>query len=86
MPDVSVPVLSKSRTVARPSVSRAPPPFTMMPRLAAREMPATIAIGTARIRGHGVATMRTVSARTGSPVRSQAPAAIARLMGMKIVA
>ena len=53
----------------RASVSSAPPPFTMMPRLAAREIPATIAIGAARISGHGVATTSTASARTGSPLR-----------------
>ena len=31
-------------------------------------MPATIATGTARIRGHGVATTRTANARTGFAV------------------
>ena len=59
---------------ARASVSSAPPPLTMIPRLAAREMPATIAIGTARINGHGVATTSTDSARTGSPVDRHATA------------
>ena len=37
----------------RASVSSAPPPFTMIPRRAAREMPATTAIGTARIKRAG---------------------------------
>ena len=45
-------------------------------------MPATIAIGTARISGHGVATTRTESARIGSPVASQAPPAMTNVMGM----
>ena len=65
---MSVPVLSNSSTFPWASVSSAPPPFTMIPRRAAREMPATTAMGTARISGHGVATTRTASARTGSPV------------------
>ena len=69
MPAVSVPVLSNSSTFPCASVSSAPPPFTMIPRRAAREMPATTAIGTARINGQGVATTSTLSARTGSPDR-----------------
>ena len=81
-----MPVLSNSRTEPRASVSRAPPPFTMMPRLADREMPATIAIGTARISGHGVATITTERNRIGSPVRAHAPPAITSVTGMKIVA
>src|SRR5262249_40452911 len=63
------------------SVSSAPPPFTMSPRLASREMPATMAIGAARISGHGVATTSTASARTGSPENSQAPPATASVSG-----
>ena len=74
IPEVSVPVLSSTRTFARASVSRTPPPFTMMPRCAAREVPDTIAIGTASRSGHGVATTRTDSARTASPVTQATPA------------
>ena len=81
-PEVSVPVLSNSRIVDRATVSSAPPPLTMIPRLAAREMPATIAIGTARINGHGVATTSTDSARTGSPEAIQAAPAITSVIGM----
>ena len=49
-------------------------------------MPATTAIGTARINGHGVATISTASARVGSPLSSQAPPAITSVTGMKIAA
>ena len=59
VPVVSVPVLSNSRTRPRASASSAPPPLTMMPRFAAREIPATIAIGAASSSGHGVATTST---------------------------
>ena len=71
-PTVSVPVLSSSST--RPSASRssATPPLTIAPREAARERPAVMAIGAARISGQGVATTSTATARTGSPERTQA--------------
>ena len=82
-PVVNVPVLSMSRTRARPSVSRAPPPLTMTPRRALREMPATIAIGAASSSGHGVATTRTARARTGSPDSIQAMPASPRLATRK---
>jgi hypothetical protein len=45
-----------------PTRSSTPPPLTTTPRLAAREIPATIATGTARMSGHGVATTSTASA------------------------
>ena len=70
----------------RPSASSAPPPLTMIPIRAARETPATIATGTARIRGHGVATTSTESARVGSPDTAHATAAIAKATGTKIAA
>ena len=44
----------------------------MIPARAARESPATNAIGAARISGHGVATTMTASPRVGSPEASQA--------------
>ena len=66
-PAVRVPVLSNRMTRARASVSSGPPPLTITPRRAAREIPATIAIGAASRSGHGVATTRTASPRTGSP-------------------
>ncbi len=84
-PDVSVPVLSRTRTFARASVSSTPPPLTMIPRCAAREIPETIEIGTANSRGHGVATTRTESARSGSPAAHAIPA-ITRVTGTKIAA
>ena len=49
-------------------------------------MPATIAIGTARIKGHGVATTSTDSARIGSPVASHAPPAMTSVIGMNHIA
>ena len=82
-PAVSVPVLSNRTTRARASVSSGPPPLTITPRRAAREIPATIAIGAASRSGHGVATTSTASARTGSPERTQAAAAMASVNGTK---
>ena len=72
VPLVSVPVLSNSMVRTRASRSSAPPPLTMMPRLAARETPQISAIGAARIIGQGVATTSTASARLGSPASHQA--------------
>ena len=71
-PRVSVPVLSSSTVFAPPSRSRAPAPLTMMPARAARERPATKAIGAARMSGHGVATTMTARPRVESPEASQA--------------
>ena len=62
-PSVSVPVLSSSTVFAPPSRSSAPAPLTMMPARAARERPATKAIGAARMSGHGVATTMTARPR-----------------------
>ncbi len=55
-------LVEQQRRAPAASVSSGPPPLTMMPRRAAREMPATIAIGAARSSGQGVATTRTASA------------------------
>ena len=77
-------LVEQDRRCARASVSSGPPPLTITPRRAAREIPATIAIGAANRSGHGVATTRTASARTGSPDRSQAAAAMASVNGTKI--
>ena len=66
-PTVRVPVLSKSRISASASRSNAPPPLTTTPRRAARDKPATIATGAARMSGHGVATTSTATARPISP-------------------
>lgn len=49
-------------------------------------MPETMATGAARIRGQGVATTSTATARTGSPETNQAPAASARLTPRKATA
>ena len=56
--------------------SSALPPLIRTPCLAARDSPATIATGTARISGQGVATTSTATARMGSPVTSQAAPAM----------
>ena len=63
-PSVSVPVLSMTSARTRASVSIARPPLIKMPSLAARESPATIATGTAKMSGQGVATTSTATART----------------------
>ncbi|MNL51313.1 hypothetical protein D3C87_1744020 [compost metagenome] len=54
-----------------------------IPRRAALEIPDMKAIGTARIKGQGVATTRTASARKGSPLTCQANPAISNVSGMK---
>jgi hypothetical protein len=83
IPTVRVPVLSNSSTRPPARRSSAPPLLTTIPRRAAREMPATIATGAARIRGQGVATTSTASARTASPDTSQATPATPSVMGTK---
>ena len=85
-PVVSVPVLSKTTTVAEPICSRGVPPLTTIPRRAARARPETKAIGVARIRGHGVATTRTARAATGEPEIAQPSAATASVMGRNTTA
>ncbi|MNL41915.1 hypothetical protein D3C87_1643450 [compost metagenome] len=81
LPPVSVPVLSKKRMLACDNLSSAPPPLTSTPRPAQRESPDTIATGTARISGQGVATTSTASARVSSPLASQASPATSRVTG-----
>ena len=83
VPAVRVPVLSNSSTRPAARRSSAPPLLTTIPRRAAREMPATIATGAARMSGHGVATTSTARARTASPDSSQAMPATARVRGTK---
>ena len=83
IPMVIVPVLSSSRTRARARASSALPPLTITPRRAARDTPARMAIGAARISGQGVATTSTASARTGSPETAHAIAATPRVSGRK---
>ncbi len=73
-PTVIVPVLSISRVVQVAMRSRTAPPLTITPRLAARERPETIATGAAKIKGHGVATTRTATARLAPPANQAIPA------------
>ncbi len=79
---VSVPVLSNTATVVEPSCSSAPPCLTMICRRAARLMPPMIAMGVARMSGHGVATTSTASARRGSPDDAHATAHTASVIGV----
>ena len=65
LPWVSVPVLSMTSARTAASASIALPPLIRMPSLAARDRPATMATGTARISGQGVATTSTATARIG---------------------
>ena len=67
----------------RPSRSIAAAPLTTTPARAARETPQSSAIGAARISGHGVATTKTASARTGSPDTAQAAPATTIVSGRK---
>jgi hypothetical protein len=55
----------------------------MTPICAARDSPDMMAIGAASSSGHGVATTSTATARTGSPLSSQASPARARVNGTK---
>ncbi len=86
VPPVSVPVLSSTMVRMVAIVSRMAPPFTSTPAFAARDSPATIATGTARIRGHGVATTSTLKPRMGSPVSNQAAPAKATVQARKTIA
>ena len=81
-PLVSVPVLSRNSVRARASRSSAPPPFTSTPLPAQRDSPDTIATGTPRISGHGVATTRTARPLTGSPLSHHAIPASAMASGV----
>ena len=74
-PAVIVPVLSRKTVSTWPSRSSVPPPRTTTPRRAARDRPDVTAIGTARIKGHGVATTSTATARSSWPVATHATAA-----------
>ncbi len=49
-------------------------------------MPDTIAIGAAKMSGHGVATTNTATARTGSPEAIHATVAITSVNGTKTMA
>ena len=81
-PTVSVPVLSNTTARTRPASSMAAPRLMMMPRRAARPIPAITATGVARISGQGVATTSTDSTWFTSPVTAQAAAHITRVSGV----
>ena len=83
---MSVPVLSRSTTSVLPSNSKIAPPLIITPFLADCDNPETIAIGTANINGHGVAVTKTATARSTSPVRSQAAPAIIKAIGTNLIA
>ena len=85
-PRVRVPVLSKSATSARATSSRYWPPFIRMPRLAARPMAATVAVGAAMSSAQGQPATSTATARSALPLRSQARAAQAKTRGVKYLA
>lgn len=77
----AVPVLSNITVWVCASASRAPLPFTRIPRFAARAIPEINATGAARIKGHGVAATSTARPRTGSPAYNHAPAAMSSVTG-----
>ncbi len=85
-PWVSVPVLSMISVRTSASTSSPPPPLISTPMRAARDTPAMIATGTARISGQGVATTITASQRTGSPEASHAAPAMASVATRKTMA
>ncbi len=85
-PAVRVPVLSTITVVAWPRFSSAAPSRMITPIREARDMPDTIATGTAKSSGHGVATTSTATAPTGEPVISQAPPARSKARGRNHVA
>ena len=82
-PWVKVPVLSKRTVSTRLIDSKIPPPFITAPLFADCDRPATIAIGTARISGQGVAATKTATALSISPVINQAIPATASATGTK---
>ena len=65
-------LVEQHRARPRRAARSTPPPLTTTPARAARETPETNAIGAARMSGHGVATTRTASARTASPLTAHA--------------
>ena len=80
---VSVPVLSKAMVFASAVCSIAAPFFTIIPCLAARLIPEMIAIGAARISGHGVATTMTSRKRMLWWLKTQAKIAIVKAITVK---
>ncbi len=69
-PVVSVPVLSKTIAVKSPAASRCPTFFIRMPRRAAADRPATMAVGVASTKAHGQAITSTATALAWSPVNT----------------
>ena len=65
-PFVIVPVLSKATVLVRANFSIVVPVFTTIPFLLERLIPATSAIGAAKINGQGEATTNTSAKRNGS--------------------
>ncbi len=71
-PSVIVPVLSNEKLLAVASFSMVVPFFTTIPLRLDRLIPATSAVGAAKIKGHGDATTRTSAKRTGSLEKNHA--------------
>lgn len=70
----------------RAIISRALPPLIRTPCRAARDNPDTIATGTARMSGQGVAMTSTATARIGLPVQNHAPPAMTTVTPRKTIA
>ena len=81
-PVVSVPVLSKTIAVILPASSRSATFLTSMPRRAAADIAATIALGVARISAQGQPITRMVMAMLILPVKNKAIPAIIRTVGV----
>ncbi len=82
-PSVMVPVLSKTTVSTLAASCRMEAPRTRMPRRARPPMAATIAVGVARIRAHGHATISTDTVRIQSRVKYRVSAADSRRAGRK---
>ena len=81
-----MPVLSKSTTSALLNFSSIAPPLITAPLLVARDIPATSAIGTAKINGHGVATTNTATVRVASPLNKYVIKAMKIVIGTNLKA
>src|SRR5205807_10465841 len=82
LPEVMVPVLSKTKALMRAANSMSLTFLIRMPRRAAAESAATIAVGVARIKAHGQETTSTEMTRVRSLVKAQTSALITRTRGV----
>ena len=81
-PVVSVPVLSKMKALIFAAVSMSATFLIKIPRRAAAESAATIAVGVARMNAHGQETTSTEMTRSRSRVKAQTSAPMTNTSGV----